>query len=226
MDFAAFDRLLYPHGKGEGEYRNMVGIDHLILSCPLPIPHIKEVAAQVVPTDFDIETIPVYDLVEYQIAYFMIGLSRIKDYKEQLSFIEEHSEVARSWMTTDLVNQYMKKRDFASFKGTFARLIKEKCVYQRRFAYVMGLPFAKEKEAAHYLLNQLKKDERYYVYMAEAWLLAEIGIYHFEEVYAYLEEGDLIIPLKRKAISKMMDSYRINNKDKDRLHALREKIFA
>lgn len=56
--------------------------------------------------------------------------------------------------------------------------------------------------------------------MSEAWLLATIAISYPNEVFEYLKEID-DITLKRKTISKMCDSRRIDIKIKDQFKTLR-----
>ncbi|MCR5505887.1 MAG: DNA alkylation repair protein [Bacilli bacterium] len=225
MTFEEFDKLLYPNGKPEKEYLNMVGIDHLIPSCSLYTKEWKDACKKVInDPSFDVEQIPFDEIVEYQLCYFAINLMRIKSYQNQLEFIYSHSYIAKSWMTTDMCNQYLKYPRFAEFKPYFLKFIKQKGHYQKRFGYVLGLRFAKDEEAAKLFLKNMIKDDAYYVMMGQAWLIAEIGIYHFDLVKEFLMKSDNSITLKKKAISKMIDSFRINQRDKEVLKEIRQKL--
>ena len=76
----------------------------------------------------------------------------------------------------------------------------------------------KVKEFEEYIFN----DERYYVYMAEAWMLATFAIFDQEGVFSYLNKEIVNIKLKRKTISKICDSYRIKEDIKEKFKALRQ----
>ena len=218
-------KLLYPNGVGKKEYRNMVGQDHLIESAKIPVPKIKECCRKVLEDpSFDINAIPYNELVEYQICYFIIGLSRITDFVLQLDFIYKNAYIAKSWMTTDLCNQYLIKPNITEYKNYFLKLIKLNGTYERRFAYVIALKMAKDINASRFFLENIIDDDRYYALMAEAWLIAEIGIYHFDLVKTFLEMNGHLVELKRKAISKMIDSYRISDENKLLLKEIRKKL--
>ena len=86
-------------------------------------------------------------------------------------------------------------------------------------AYVLGLKLAKDKKILG-ITKYIKKDDEYMVMMAEAWLLATVAIYYPNEIYEYLLKCD-DITLKRKTISKMVDSFRIDEATKERFKGLR-----
>ena len=64
------------------------------------------------------------------------------------------------------------------------------------------------------LLNKINSD-KYYINMAEAWLLCELFIKHKEETIKYLENHKLNKFTINKTISKIHDSYRVSKEDKE-----------
>ena len=86
-------------------------------------------------------------------------------------------------------------------------------------AYVLGLKLAKDKKILA-VTKYIEKDDEYMVMMAEAWLLATTTIYYPNEIYEYLLKCE-DITLKRKVISKMVDSFRIDDTTKERFKGLR-----
>ena len=58
------------------------------------------------------------------------------------------------------------------------------------------------------------------VMMAEAWLLATVAIQYPNEIYDFLKETQ-DVTLKRKTISKINDSFRINEDIKNKFKELR-----
>lgn len=63
-------------------------------------------------------------------------------------------------------------------------------------------------------LNKIKSN-KYYINMAEAWLLCELFIKYKEETITYLEHHKLNKFTVNKTISKIHDSYRVTKEDKE-----------
>ena len=157
--------------------------------------------------------------LEIDFIYFGIALSRCKNIDEQLDFLKQNIKKAKSWAITDTAATYLKKLTFDKYWSFFLTLIKSPFIYDRRMAFVVGLKLAKDKNILD-VTKYIKKDEEYMVMMAEAWLLATVAIYYPNEVYEYLLKCD-DLTLKRKVISKMVDSFRIDATTKERFKGLR-----
>ena len=157
--------------------------------------------------------------LEIDFIYFGLGLSRIKNIDEQLDFLKQNIKKAKSWAITDTASTHLKKLTFDKYWQFFLELTKSKYTYDRRMAYVVGLKLAKDKNILK-VTEYIEKDDEYMVMMAEAWLLATIAIYYPNEVYEYLLKCE-DITLKRKVISKMVDSFRIDEATKERFKGLR-----
>lgn len=97
--------------------------------------------------------------------------------------------------------------------------------YTRRFGLVMMLAHLIRPEYISQVFSAVSwiTDENYYVRMAQAWLLAELGTHDFEMVENLLKSGALEIFTHNKTISKLRDSYRITPEQKDALVLLRRK---
>ena len=157
--------------------------------------------------------------LEIDFIYFGLGLSRCKGIDEQLDFLKQNIKTAKSWAITDTAATFLKKLTFDKYWSFFLSLAKSKYIFDRRMAYVVGLKLAKDKRILD-VTKYIKKDDEYMVMMAEAWLLATVAIYYPNEVYDYLKECD-DLTLKRKVISKMVDSFRIDTTTKERFKGLR-----
>ena len=70
-------------------------------------------------------------------------------------------------------------------------------------------------------LNKIKSD-KFYINMAEAWLLCEIFIKFPKEAMGFLEKNNLNKFTQNKAISKIHDSYRVSKEDKELLNNFRK----
>ena len=157
--------------------------------------------------------------LEVDFIYFGLALIRETDIKGQLKFLEKNIKNAKSWAITDCVTTYLKKTDFDTFFEFYQKLYKSKFTYDRRFCYVFALKHSKNPRILD-VFPYLTIDEEYMVMMAEAWLLATVAIEFPDEVFTYLsnlkDES-----LKRKTISKMCDSFRITQDQKERFKKLR-----
>ena len=157
--------------------------------------------------------------LEIDFIYFGLGLSRCKSINEQLDFLKQNIKIAKSWAITDTASTYLKKLTFDKYWSFFLSLVKSSFTYDRRMAYVVGLKLAKEKRILD-VTKYIKKDDEYMVMMGEAWLLATVAIYYPNEIYEFLTKCE-DVTLKRKVISKMVDSFRIDEVTKERFKGLR-----
>ena len=157
--------------------------------------------------------------LEIDFIYFGLALSRCKNIDEQLEFLKQNIKKAKSWAITDTAATYLKKLTFDKYWFFFLKLVKSPFIYDRRMAFIVGLKLAKDKNILK-VTEYIQKDEEYMVMMGEAWLLATVAIYYPNEVYDYLLECD-DLTLKRKTISKMVDSFRIDEATKERFKGLR-----
>ena len=157
--------------------------------------------------------------LEIDFIYFGLGLSRIKNIDEQLDFLKQNIKKAKSWAITDTASTFLKKLTFDKYWPFFLSLVKSPYIFDRRMAYVVGLKLTKDKKILD-VTKYIKKDDEYMVMMAEAWLLATAAIHYPNEIYEYLLKCE-DLALKRKVVSKMVDSFRIDEATKKRFKGLR-----
>ena len=72
------------------------------------------------------------------------------------------------------------------------------------------------------VLNNIKTD-KYYVNMAEAWLICELYIKYPKETTKFLIKNKLNKFTQNKSINKIRESYRISKEEKDYLNTLKRK---
>ena len=157
--------------------------------------------------------------LEVDFIYFGLAISRLKTSEEQLDFLYKNVKLIKSWAVTDTIPSFLKKFSFEQFEDFFFKSYKSKFLYQRRMAYVLGLKYYKDKRILN-LLDKFSLNEEYMVMMAEAWLLSFSAIYFENEIFNYLKSID-DIKLKRKTISKIVESFRFINKSKEKFKSLR-----
>ena len=169
--------------------------------------------------EIDIDESKLGTYLEIDFLYFTSNLKRKNKIETQLEFIKDNIYKAKSWAITDMITSFLKKCPFELYKEYFLKMYNSKHIYERRFAYVFSLKFYKDKDIL-FILDYIKENEDYMVMMAEAWVLATIAITYQEEIYQKLVKiNDM--SLKRKTISKIVESYRITDEYKARVKELR-----
>ena len=71
------------------------------------------------------------------------------------------------------------------------------------------------------ILNKIKSD-KFYINMAEAWLICELYIKYPKETKLFIENNNLNKFTQNKSISKIHDSFRVSDKDKEELKKYRK----
>ena len=74
------------------------------------------------------------------------------------------------------------------------------------------------------IFSLFKSDERYYVFMVEAWLLQIMFARYPEITLEFLKNTNLSSKIKLKAISKICDSYQVNDDYKNKVKELKKSI--
>lgn len=72
------------------------------------------------------------------------------------------------------------------------------------------------------ILDSINSD-KYYINMAQAWLICELYVYYPQQTNAYLKDNKLNNFTHNKSISKIRESYRISKETKEYLNTLKRK---
>ena len=106
------------------------------------------------------------------------------------------------------------------------RYLKSKNEFEVRFALVMILNYYIDDahiEEIYKIINQVNVD-KYYVKMANAWLISYCVIKFYDRTYKFLKEECILDKWTyNKGIQKSIESYRITNEQKLRLKELKRK---
>lgn len=102
---------------------------------------------------------------------------------------------------------------------------KSKEQFDVRFSVIMMLDYFITDDYVDKVIKELDKiqHEGYYVKMAVAWTIAEIGIKYNDKALAYLKNNNLDNFTYNKAIQKMIESYRITDEQKKYLRSIKRK---
>lgn len=155
--------------------------------------------------------------------YFQVNLMRRKTLKEKFEFIDNNLKLLQRWEDTDMILNYLPKKSCNSAIFFKARsYIKEKDEFSKRLGYVLLLnQVYKEKVFLNEIFKLFENDQRYYVLMAQAWVISYLYMKFPLETYDFLKNSNLSYKIKSKAISKILDSYQIDNFEKEKVRKLR-----
>lgn len=158
---------------------------------------------------------------EMVFLYFYINLFNLKkDINKQIEFIKNNINLIDSWAIVDSTVQLLENIDFKIIKY----LVNEEEVFLRRYGYVSMLNLIKNKNNLEIIFSLIDSDERYYVLMAEGWLLSYALIFHFEETFDFIKNKQFSLKIKQVAIQKAINSYRVSSENKSRLKTLRKEL--
>ena len=171
--------------------------------------------------DININDFELDKFYELNFLYFAIGLKQKKTLKEQVDFVFENKEHLFSWGITDSTYQYFKVSVFEKTLPTIKLFISQKEEFLIRYGYLFLFKFLKDTTIYDTVFSLFKNSDFFYVKMVEAWVLSYLYIYDSKETHQYLLSSNLDLDIKNMAIRKILDSYRVNKDDKEKVKALR-----
>lgn len=159
---------------------------------------------------------------EVMLQAMVIGLAKMP-IEEKLQQIKEFVPKIDNWAICDVASAGFKvkeKEQLWDFIKTYQNSKKE---FELRFMLVMMLDhFVEEKyiKSIFATIDTIQNDQ-YYVQMAVAWLLSILYVKFPKETLDYLKRTEIDNFTFNKAIQKMLESYRVSEKDKEMLKKLK-----
>lgn len=163
---------------------------------------------------------------EIMLQGMLIGQAKNEDINIILKYVEEYVPKIDNWAICDVFCAGLKitkkyKKEIWNFIQKYIKSDKE---FEIRFSVVMILDYYIEEE---YLQKDFEifntiKHEGYYVKMAVAWAISICLIKYYKETIEYLNNSKLDNWTYNKAIQKAIESYRIENSQKEFLRKLKK----
>lgn len=191
------------------------------------IPKLRSIAKQISKTDISsflkITQNKYYE--EVMINGFVV--SSIKDENLFDKYFLQHIQFIDDWSLCDsFCNSIKQVRDN---KDKYFRMALELSLSKEEFISRVGLitilsHFIEKNylKEIFKILNNIQSD-KYYINMAEAWLICELYIKYPKETTRFLIKNKLNKFTQNKSISKIRESYRISKEEKDYLNTLKRK---
>lgn len=185
------------------------------------IPQLRILAKQVIQNENWKELIQQLEMNNFEetiLRGLVIAYSKI-DIKEKLGLIKEFVPNIDSWAITDTFcpTLKIKQKDLELVWEFILHYTKSKKEFETRFAIIMMLDYYIIEDYVDKVIRLIDEIENdaYYVQMAKAWVLAEIGIKFNDKIMKYLKcENNLDKFTYNKALQKMIESYRISDEQK------------
>lgn len=153
-------------------------------------------------------------------------ISHIKDEELFYKYFKEYVKKIDNWALCDsfcnsikIVRKYEEKY----FSETLSMALDEREFISRIGIVIILNHFVSKGNLDEIFktINQIKSD-KFYINMAEAWLLCEMYIKFPKETEEYLKKNNLNKFTQNKAISKIHDSYRVSKEEKEKLNKYRK----
>lgn len=163
---------------------------------------------------------------EIMLHGFYIGYAKLS-YEERLLLLKKFIPYINNWAVCDCVCSTLKfvnkyQESFLDFLKPYMNSKKE---YELRFAVVMLMDYYLDDEYLQFTVNYISKikSDYYYVNMAIAWALSVAFVKNSSLVLPLIENYSLPPFVHNKTISKICDSYRVDNSIKENLKVYRVK---
>ena len=190
------------------------------------VPLMRKIAKEIAKTN--IEEFLKYAQDNYYEEIMIQGLviSHIKDESLFNKYFKQYINKIDNWALCDTFCSAIKivgKYEDKYFKEAVKMSLNKK-EFISRIGLVMILDhFINQKnlETIFDTLNKIESD-KFYINMAEAWLICEMYIKFPKETKTFIQKDNLNKFTHNKAISKIHDSYRVSKEEKEYLNTLRQ----
>lgn len=164
---------------------------------------------------------------EAQLQGLIIGYKKIP-FDAKLELVEDFIPRMDSWAITDtfIPTLKIKKENLKDYWNFVLKYTKSNKEFELRFAIVSMLDYFIIDEYVDKVIEILNNisHEGYYVKMAVAWTLAEIGIKYNDKAMLFLKEKNNLDKFTyNKTLQKMIESFRIDKEQKDVLRKMKRK---
>lgn len=173
------------------------------------------------------DTKKMYNKYYEEIMIQGLVIASIKDEKIFYKYFKNHIIKIDNWALCDTFCNSIKIVE--KYEEKYFPLAIDMCLNEKEFISRTGLViilshFVNEKNLNKIFetLNKIESD-KFYINMAEAWLICDLYIKHPKETLEFIKHNNLNKFTHNKAISKIHDSYRVSNEDKEYLNGFRRK---
>lgn len=171
----------------------------------------------------DIEELLAFPDTYFEVTFIKLVRVSSLPYEQFILYLDKCVSLLDNWATCDCFKAKCIIKHKAEFLPILSRLFENGGEYYQRYALVTLLSAYMEKQYLPLVEKYLLRADttQYYVYMAAAWLMAEILIKHYEYGVTLLKKRALDTKTHNKAIQKAIESFRLTEEQKDYLRSLK-----
>lgn len=191
------------------------------------VPELRKMAKEIAMQDY-VEFLRISEDEYYEellLQGLVIGYAKIS-IQESFKYLKKFVPKINSWAVCDITCSNLKitKKYMKEMWEFLEQYINSKNEYEIRFALVMYLNYYLTEEYIDEILQKVDKitNKDYYVQMAIAWLISFAYIKQKDKTEKYLQKNNLDKFTQNKAIKKIRESFRVDEKDKEKLRKLKK----
>ena len=187
-------------------------------------PEMRAIAKEVFQSgerDAFLDSLP-HEYYEENLIHFFV-ISMMKDFDACVARVEALLPYVDCWPVSDQATPKAFRKEHKKLLPYIEKWIASDHVYTARFGLRMLMnEFLDEDFKDEYLeLAASKRGEDYYLKMMVAWYFATALAKRYDETVPYIENRRLDEWVRRKAIQKALESYRVTDEHKEYLKTLR-----
>lgn len=200
--------------------RKLIFTDYKILGVRTPT--MRKIAKEY---EGDISTLFSFPNEYYEVVFIKLAAAAELPYEEYIKYLDQCVALMDNWALCDCFKAKCIEKRKAEFLPVLEKLFQKDGVYYQRFALVTLLYAYVEEKYLPIIAEYIEKADKepYYIHMAVAWLTAEVLVKAYDFGVALLQKGVLGPKTHNKAIQKAIESYRLNNEQKEFLRSLKIK---
>ncbi|MBR3153073.1 MAG: DNA alkylation repair protein [Clostridia bacterium] len=215
------DYLMSLQDKKYKEFHSSLVLNSRYEIIGIRVPIMKEIAKNIAKTNIEEFLKVAGDKYYEEVMIQGLVISYIKDENLFYKYFKEHIKKVDNWALCDTFCSSIKivRKHEEKYFNEAINLSLNKEEFKSRIGLVIILGhFVNQKnlKTIFKTLNQIQSD-KFYINMAEAWLLCDMYIKFPKETEEFLKNNNLNKFTQNKAISKIHDSYRVSKEDKERL---------
>lgn len=160
----------------------------------------------------------------YEVTFIKFQLLSALPYGEFVAELDGAVALIDNWATCDCFRAPCIKKHREEFLPVLERYLRDGREFVVRYALVTLLEYYMSEEYLPIIFNAVLSVDAgvYYIKMAAAWLLAETLVHFYGEGVRFLRENALNGDLRRKAIQKARESFRLSPDQKEELKLLKD----
>ena len=173
----------------------------------------------------DFEEIFAFPNEYYEVVFIKLTMVAALPYHRFLEKLEDCVALMDNWALCDSFKAKCLKRHKEEFLPALDELFKKGGEYEQRYPLVVLLAEYVEQKYLPTIESFIRHANTafYYVHMAVAWLLAEVLVKEYDQGIELLNKRIVDIKTHNKAIQKAIESYRLNQEQKEFLRSLKIK---